>query len=208
MLAFWSPGWTIGGCLVATAVALTASRPLARATGLARWAAAAYLLGAGVSLAVTISPRSAADTYFVFESARRSCELIPWRRDPTTVVTSAEWLFNLLLFVPLGFLSRCAPHRRPRRALLAAGLTIPIFIEAVQYAAPGFYRVCQGLDVVTNWLGMLAGYGAAALVARARPATRNGLLGGAGDGSGDAEVRPVGRSSEPAAAGDGQPSTS
>lgn len=194
--------------MVAAGVALTASRPLARATGLARWAAAAYVLAAGVSLAVTISPRSAADSYFVFEAARRSCELIPWRRDPTTVVTSAEWLFNLLLFVPLGFLSRCAPRRRPRHALLAAGLAIPIFIETVQYAAPAFYRVCQGLDVATNWSGMLAGYGAAALVARFRPATRSGPHGDVGDDRGEAEVRPVGPPSEPAAAQDGQPSTS
>lgn len=164
MQAFWSPGWTIGGCLAAAAVALIVSDRVARATGLSRWSATAYVALTGAVIAATISPRSRNDTYFVFVTPRRSCELIPVHRELSAVVTSAEWQFNLLLFVPLGVLAGRATRAGARRALVLLGMGLPIVVEVVQYVLPRLYRVCQGLDVATNWLGLVAGYALAAVV--------------------------------------------
>jgi hypothetical protein len=166
MFAFWSPGWTVGGCALSVAVALAARGRLARSAHMSPRAATVYLAALGATLAVTLSPRSPNDTYFVFGATERACELVPTGLDLHALVWSAEWQFNVLLLVPLGAACRSGRHRSWRVALVGVAATVPVAIEAAQYAATSLHRVCQGTDVLTNWLGLFAGYAVASVALR------------------------------------------
>ena len=175
MLAFWSPAWTLGGCLVAAAVALVVRHRLARSTGLSPGQAAVYVLAIGVALAVTLSPRSAHDTYYIFSPMVRRCDVALGAPDVVAALTTAEWSFNLALFVPVGWVCGWASGPRASWRLIGGAALAPALIEAVQYLATDLHRTCQGLDLATNWLGLIAG--CAAAVAWRRLASRPDLPG-------------------------------
>lgn len=162
MLAFWSPGWTLAGCAVAVGTAMLARGRLARAARMPRAAAAVYVAALGASLAVTLSPRSSQDSYFVFGPAERACDVVPAGLDLGSLVWSAEWQFNALLLVPLGAACRLAHDRRWRGILIGIAAAAPLVIEAGQYVVTSLYRVCEGTDVLTNWLGLVSGHALAA----------------------------------------------
>ena len=170
MLAFWSPGWTIAGCLLAAAVALAARHRLARAASLGVRQAGAYLLGIGVAISITVSPRSVHDTYYVFGPMSRRCEPMPSVREVMGALTTAEWGLNLVLFLPVGWVCASAARRGSRWRLLGVAAAVPVAIEVVQYLVTDLHRVCQGRDLVANWLGLAAGFCASA--ARRHPAGR------------------------------------
>jgi glycopeptide antibiotics resistance protein len=71
--------------------------------------------------------------------------------------------------MPLGAACRLARDRRSRLVLIGIAAAAPVLIEAVQYAVMSLHRVCEGTDVLTNWLGLAAGY-ALAVVAAVLPA--------------------------------------
>lgn len=171
MVAFWSPGWTLAGCAVAVTVALATRDRLARATGLSTRQAGTYLIGLGAVLAVTIAPRSTGDTYYIFGPVTRSCQLLPPTEQVVAALTTAEWGFNLVLLVPVGWLCGSAPAPGAVRRLLAGAAAVPVAVEATQYLATDLHRVCQGLDLYTNWLGLVLG--CAAAVARRRCSARH-----------------------------------
>jgi hypothetical protein len=158
MLAFWSPGWTLAGCALAIVAAFLARGRLARAARMPVVAAAVYVAALGASLAVTLSPRSAQDSYFVFGETERACDVVPADLDLGSLVWAAEWQFNALLLMPLGAACRLARDRRSRLVLIGCAAAAPLLIEAVQYAVMSLYRVCEGTDVLTNWLGLASGY--------------------------------------------------
>jgi len=134
------------------------------------WAAVIYVTYLGAVVAWTVSPRSRGDTYFAFAVTERTC--VAWRNDLATAITTSEWQVNLLLLVPLGATCAFARDSRARRVLLCIAAATPIAIEGAQYLAPSLYRVCEGTDVVTNWLGLTAGCAAAAVVLGRRAGRR------------------------------------
>lgn len=166
MLAFWSADWTLGGIVLALVAGLCLRDRLARFGAMPRWAAFAYVAGIGIALAVTLSPRSPDDTYFVFGQTARRCQLPLGGLDLTRVVTSAEWQFNLLLLLPVGWACGATRNRRRRRWLLAAATAVPLGIELAQYLVTSLHRVCGGTDIVTNWLGLALGSALAGLFHR------------------------------------------
>jgi hypothetical protein len=172
MLAFWSPGWTLGGCGLALLAGLAVRRRLATAARMPSWAAFLYVAGTGTALAVTLSPRSPHDSYFIFGVTDRGCDVIPWGLDVGKVLTSAEWQFNLLLLIPVGCACRFARDRASRRRLLTVAAATPIGIELTQYMVMSLNRVCGGIDVATNWLGLAVGHlvAGSVLLRLARPA--------------------------------------
>jgi hypothetical protein len=155
-LAFWSPAWVLGGCALAAAVALVVRAPLVRWAQLPSWASVAYVVFLGVALAWTLSPRSAGDHYFDFDAVRPRC--IAWRRDIVTALSTPEWQFNLGLLAPIGAATALARRAPARRRLLLLAAVPPIIVEGAQLAVRSLNRVCEGSDIVTNWLGLLAGY--------------------------------------------------
>lgn len=168
-LAFWSPGWTIGGFALAVLLAIVLGGPLADRAEVSERVATAYTIALGGALAWTLSPRSHGDRYFVFEEAARSCVL--FKDDLLSAMTTPEWLFNLVLFAPVGCACAFADHRRAQRRLLAVAASAPVVVEAVQYMVMALHRVCEGTDVLTNWLGLVSAY------ALTRVARRDRLLG-------------------------------
>ncbi len=170
MLAFWSPGWTLAGCALAIVTAFLTRARLARAARMPVVAASVYIAALGASLAVTLSPRSMHDSYFVFGAVERACDVVPTDLDPGSLVWSAEWQFNAVLLVPVGAACRLARERRSRLVMIGIAAASPLLIEAVQYAVMSLYRVCEGTDVLTNWLGLVSGYGLAWLASAAHAA--------------------------------------
>lgn len=88
---------------------------------------------------------------------------------PTGCSTAFEWgqwprerLYNVILFLPLGFMS--ALVSRPRAALIAAAIT-PFVIEGLQSGLP-LGRACDVMDVLANLLGVGLGFAVGALVRR------------------------------------------
>ena len=167
-LAFWSPGWVVGGCLVSVLAAFCLRRRVARTAAMPSWAAAAMIIWLGAVLSWTLSPRSPGDRYFVFDVTGRACTL--WRNDVAFTATTVEWQSNLLLFAPLGALIALSGVRRRRAALLGIIALVPVFIEAARYAVADLNRVCSGTDVTTNWLGLVGAYAVARLALRTRRA--------------------------------------
>jgi VanZ like family len=165
-LAFWSPGWVLGGCAVTLVAAGVARRRTGQAGEMPSWATTAYVIALGGVLTWTLSPRSPGDRYFRFGATARSCSL--WRDDIAFAVTTAEWQFNLLLFVPLGVICAFARGRRTRVAMVGVVALVPVAVEAAQYSLSSLHRVCSGTDIVTNWLGLLASHVATRIVLRLR----------------------------------------
>ena len=155
-LAFWSPAWVLGGCALTVAVALVVRTPLARWSRLPAWASIAYVVFLGVALAWTLSPRSPGDHYFDFDAVRPRCTA--WRRDMMTALSTPEWQFNLGLLAPVGAVTALARRARARRRRRPLAAVPPILVEGAQLAVRSLNRVCEGTDIVTNWLGLLAGY--------------------------------------------------
>jgi VanZ like family len=166
MVAFWSPGWTILGCFVAALVAIVARRTLARSARMPMWASVLYLVGLGMAVALTVSPRSPHDSYFAFVASPRRCTLAAPSAFGLDTLTSSAWQFNLVMFLPAGAACRLAARSSDRWRLLAITGLVPVGIEAVQFAAASLYRTCEGLDVATNWLSIAIGYAGAALILR------------------------------------------
>lgn len=161
MLAFWSPGWTVAGVVLTLGVTAAIRRPLGDIAGLPRAAAIVYLMGLGATLALTLSPRSAHDSYFLFDVTERRCIVSPTDVDFGRLIWAAHWQFNVLLLVPVGAACAWTSDGRWRRRLLAAAASVPILIECIQYAVMSLNRVCEGMDVLTNLAGLLVGYSAA-----------------------------------------------
>ncbi len=94
----------------------------------------------------------------------------------TGTVTSGVFLqvaFNVVFFVPLGFLVAYRLRRGPGAALLA-GLVVSLLIEVTQgtglwglYPCP--YRLADVDDLITNTAGALLGWGIGLLVSRRWP---------------------------------------
>lgn len=166
MLAFWSPGWTIGGVLLALVVAAASMRRLGDLTGLPRAAAIAYVVGLGTTLAVTLAPRSPHDSYFIFDVTERRCTLYPTDVEVGELIWAAQWQFNFLLLVPVGAACAWTYERRWQGRLLVAAASVPMLIECIQFVLISLHRVCEALDVLTNLAGLLIGY-SVARVARA-----------------------------------------
>jgi hypothetical protein len=74
----------------------------------------------------------------------------------STAIEVGDWprerVYNVILFLPLGFLS--ALVSRPRVALLGAALA-PFLIEGLQAVLP-LGRACDLMDVLANLVGVLA----------------------------------------------------
>jgi VanZ family protein len=137
-----------------------------------RWAArAALLLWLGVVLAITLSPhntRTQERGDRAVATAKRRVD-VPGVASHVSQRRETDLIGNVLLFVPLGALGVFGFDRR--LAVAAAGPVLSGGIELFQAVAlPA--RTAAIADVVTNSLGHLAGFAAAALVlgARTRPA--------------------------------------
>jgi hypothetical protein len=154
MVAFWSPGWTLLGCAITAVATMALRRRVAQAVGVSTGLAMAYVVAAGAVLSITLAPRSPRDHYYVFGTASRSCDAVPSGATMLAALSTADWWFNLVMLLPLGWVCGSAPTRRSRTKLLVAAALVPVVIEAVQYMATDLHRVCQGLDLWTNWFGL------------------------------------------------------
>jgi VanZ family protein len=79
--------------------------------------------------------------------------LVPFGEPPGQRWARADWLRNVLLFLPLGWLLRRRGWSWVR--VLAAAFALSVLIESVQIFIPT--RHCQATDVVLNACGGLAG---------------------------------------------------
>jgi len=122
---------------------------------------ATFLWVAFVLLA-TLAPLRADALYMVSERAGQRLCAMP-TGDLAAVLANDQRLLNLLLFVPFGLVVTC--FRRSAAVALGAAVTVlPLGIEMVQFLARRLYRLCDGSDVMDNWLGLLVGLAMGALI--------------------------------------------
>ncbi|HET6952802.1 MAG TPA: hypothetical protein VFI47_20640 [Acidimicrobiales bacterium] len=162
LLGAASPWWAVPIGLLGLAVGWAARGPLARATGMPRAAAVAYVATLGVMLALTLSPRWPHGDYVVWPSPPGRCRVVPSPFTLRQPSGDAEWVLNLVLLAPAGWAARSAARGGRRALLLAGAAAVPVVVEAAQYAIAAIERMCEGRDAVSNWLGLALGYGAAA----------------------------------------------
>jgi hypothetical protein len=133
---------------------------LAAAAGLVVWlvgrrtppatVAALLVLAWGVVIAATLTP----SPYEAFEP-RVTCKFAL-----TLGIVPEERIANVLLFVPLGFVSWFAS---PRWFWVALAVAAPFVIEASQGLIVAMNRDCDVMDVAANVLGVALGVGIALL---------------------------------------------
>ena len=137
---------------------------VSRARAGVRWTAAALLVPYGVFLfLVTWLPGSEAErvTGIVATTARALESLsVPFEVGYPIL----EFLANVALFIPLGFLVHLAWPRVPWWVVTAIGCSVSTLIELVQLALPTRYSTLS--DIIANTLGTALGFAVARLLAR------------------------------------------
>lgn len=149
-LPFLAPG--IGLALV---LAVLASSFLGRWLRTRRSVAAVLILSAGIVMAATVTPLSAAAQG---SETMRSCDLS--RIGPAgwgVFSRPSDELANILLFIPLGVTIALLPQSSRRMAALAVAFLLPFMIETLQLVASPLGRSCQSADVVDNLTGLMVG---------------------------------------------------
>lgn len=150
--------WAAWAVLVAGAVAVLAARPLAVWLESSPLVSGLLVFGAGIVIAVTLTPVNAAGS-----SA--------WRSFGTDSALVPDWVVsdrfaNLLLFVPLGLAAGLVGRADLRRWVVLAVLLSPLLVEGMQAVLPLLNRGPQWQDVLDNTIGILVGLGAAWVIRR------------------------------------------
>ncbi len=163
----WYPSrlpWLLPMLILTCVVARTAGERTADWLGVPRAIAWMALGSTGVILAGTVTPLSQA-----FRSAPQgtlSCDLSRVGPAGWAVLSGpSDALFNIVMFVPLGFALALAPASIRKSAVVGGALLLPVAIEAVQSMVPPLGRGCQSADVADNLTGLLLGLCAGTVVA-------------------------------------------
>jgi hypothetical protein len=148
--------WLLPGIALAGVVSVVASGWVGRWLGVRRTVAGGLILGLGMILAGTLTPkRSALDHGTVGPTM---CDLTRMG-----LASSADVLkfydagLNILLFIPLGFAIGLAPRSRRKVALVVGAVALPFAIETVQLVVPRLDRACESADVFDNLTGLAIG---------------------------------------------------
>ena len=143
----YAPLVMVGSVVIGLAVWLVGKRS-ARAT-----VAALLVIAWGVVLAATLTP----SPYAAFDP-QVTCKFAL-----TLGGVPKERLANVLLFMPLGFVSWFA---MPRWLWVGLAVVAPFLIEATQGLIVAMNRGCDVMDVAANVLGVALGVGLAVLARR------------------------------------------
>lgn len=156
--------WLWPVLIVALVLAWVLSRPLGDWLHVPRLVAWVVLMSTGVILAGTMTPLR---TEFRAPSrASWSCDTSRIGPPGVGPLTSpSDELFNIVMFVPLGFGLALAPWSRRKAVAVAGALGLPILIEGTQMAVASLGRGCQTADVTDNLTGLLLGLGLGTVVA-------------------------------------------
>jgi VanZ family protein len=113
------------------------------------------LAGVGLVVVTTLTPQRDAVERGAIGSG--TCDLSRMWFAPLDFYRGAnDSAENILLFVPVGIAIALLPSRM-RRVAIAAGVLLPIAIEALQRQVTVLNRSCQSADVVDNIAGLLIG---------------------------------------------------
>lgn len=86
---------------------------------------------------------------------------VPYNLHPLQYLT-IDWFENILLTIPMGMLTYLLQDRFSLGSMIFVALIPGVTIEAIQMFADllvNLHRVVDIDDVITNWLGMMIGYG-------------------------------------------------
>ena len=86
---------------------------------------------------------------------------VPYNLHPLQYLT-IDWFENILLTIPMGMLTYLLQDRFSLGSMIFVALIPGVTIETIQMFADllvNLHRVVDIDDVITNWLGMMIGYG-------------------------------------------------
>jgi VanZ like family len=162
--------WLLPGLAVTAAVSVLGSSALGRSLGVRRSIAWVLLFSVGVILSSTLSPLATGGTVAPDSTG---CDLSrTWPASLADLSHGEDVAANILMFIPLGFAIAVAPLSRRKVLVIAAGMALPLVIEAIQLRVTVLDRACQGADVVDNLTGLAVGLVAGVALARLAPAIR------------------------------------
>jgi len=163
--------WLPLGTAVAAVVGVIVSGPLGRWLGVRRTVAGALVLGLGMILAGTLTPKRSAIEDGTVGSATCDFSRI-WLASPADLIAFYDAGLNVVLFLPVGFAIALAPRSRRKAAVVIALTALPFAIEATQLLMPRLDRACESADVVDNLTGLAVGLAGGTVVARLFPGVR------------------------------------
>jgi VanZ like family len=148
--------WFVPGTALSMAVALIASRAVAKAFGVPRPLAWAIVAAFGVIASATLTPLDGAPN--LQAGGTGTCDLSRIGLAPVAQLLELnDTSLNVALFIPLGIAIGLARGSRAFAALVLASVALPFGIEATQLVAPILHRGCQSADVSDNLTGLVVG---------------------------------------------------
>lgn len=169
--------WLLPGIAATLVLSVLGSGPIGRSLGVRRSIAWVLLFSAGVILSSTLSPLDTGGA--VPPDTAATCDLSrTWPASPADLAQGEDVAVNILMFIPLGFAIAVAPSSRRKMLVLAAGMALPLVIEAIQLRVTVLDRACQGADVVDNLTGLTLGVALGVLLTRLAPGLRRPVASG------------------------------
>ena len=148
--------WFWPGVILVFPLTLLVARFVARVLRTRPWLGWLLAYSVAVILVATLSPIHRPPGAGLEEI--RACDLSRvWFASPSDLTRLNDISLNVALFVPLGVAIAWLPASPRRVAVVAAAVTAPLAIEALQYALPILSRGCQSGDVIDNLTGLAVG---------------------------------------------------
>jgi glycopeptide antibiotics resistance protein len=154
--------WFIPGTLAFVVIGALVCRPIARRLGTHPFVAWLLVVSVAAVVFATLAPLQGIFEASATGSGRcdlSNLSLISFRE----LRRHDDRMLNVVLFVPLGIAIGLLPRSRAKTLLIAASIASPFVIETTQLLVPALNRGCQGIDVIDNLTGLLAGLAFGAL---------------------------------------------